>query len=125
MTTTLPVVHDPELETVCLLWLDASANVSTENIESQKQFRSIIHNFKTFQNDQECVKYIRKKSKDDRIFFIVSGRFGRDIVPRIHQLRQISSIYIYCQDKQRNEEWANKFTKVKFFYSSFHFYPLV
>jgi len=114
MTATLPVVHDPDLETVCLIWLDASANISAENIANQKQFRSIIHYFKTFQNTQDCEKYIREKSKDDRIFFIVSGRLGQEIVPRIHQFRQIFSIYVYCQDKQKNEEWANKFTKVIF-----------
>jgi hypothetical protein len=119
MTATLPVVHDPDLETVSLVWLDASANISAENITSQKQFRSIIHHFKTFQNTQDCEKYIREKSKDDRIFFIVSGRLGQEIVPRVHQFRQIFSIYVYCQDKQKNEEWANKFTKVIFII--FHF----
>jgi hypothetical protein len=112
MTTTLPVGHDPDLETVCLIWLDASANGSSESLDTQKQFRSIIHHVKIFLNEQECEQYIRQKSKDDRIFFIVSGRLGREIVPRIHQFRQIFSIYVYCQDKQRNEEWANKFPKV-------------
>jgi hypothetical protein len=126
MTTTSPVVYDPDLETVCLIWLDASANVSPENITTQKQLSSIIHHFKIFQNTQDCEEYIRKKTKDDRIFFIVSGRLGQEIVPRIHQLRQIFSIYVYCQDKQRNEEWASKFTKVILsFFVSFTLLPYI
>jgi hypothetical protein len=51
-------------------------------------------------------------SKDDRIVLIISGRFGEILVPRIHSLRQVSSIYVYCKDKKRNEPWANQFKKV-------------
>lgn len=121
MTTSLPAVHDSGLETVCLIWLDSSVNTSTENVATQKQFRSILHHFKTFENAQNCEEYIRNKSEHDRIFFIVSGQLGREIVPRIHDYRQLFSIYVYCQDKQRNEEWANKFTKVIFFVFLFLF----
>jgi tetratricopeptide (TPR) repeat protein len=111
MSTPLPGAHD--LETICLIWLDASANVSAENIATQKQIQTITPHFKIFQNVKDCEQYIRQKCKDDRIFFIVSGQLGREIVPRIHQCRQIFSIYVYCQNKQLNEEWANKFAKVK------------
>ncbi|CAF1331170.1 unnamed protein product [Rotaria sp. Silwood1] len=87
-------------------------NTSTENIITQRKFRSIIHYFKTFSHVQDCEQYIRQKTKDDRIFLIVNGRFGQEIVPRIHQFRQIFSIYVYYQDKEKNEEWAKKFIKV-------------
>jgi hypothetical protein len=112
MTTLSPSVCNTDLETVCLIWLDASVNVSTENIETQKELQSIIHYFKTFQNVQDCEQFIQQKSNDDRIYFIVSGRLGQEIVPRIHHLRQVFSIYVYCQDKRKNEEWASKFNKV-------------
>ncbi len=106
------VVSDLDLETVCLVWLDASANITVENIATQKQFQLITSHFKIFQNVQDCEQYIQQKTKDDRIFFVVSGQLGREIVPRIHQYRQIFSIYVYCQNKQLDEEWANKFPKV-------------
>ncbi|CAF1118927.1 unnamed protein product [Rotaria sordida] len=44
---------------------------------------------------------------------IVSGRLGREIVPSIHKLRQVISIYVYCMDKRSNEQWAGNFEKVK------------
>lgn len=112
MATTSPAVNEPDLESVCLLWLDASANTSTENIATQKQFRTITHRLKVFQTVYDCEQYIQQKPRDDRIFFIVSGQLGREIVPRIHHYRQIFAIYVYCQNKQANEEWANKFSKV-------------
>ena len=112
MATTLPAAHNPDLESVCLVWLDASANTSAENIATQKQFRTITHHFKIFQTVYDCEQYIQQKPRDDRIFFICSGQLGREIVPRIHHYRQIFAIYVYCQNKQANEEWANKFSKV-------------
>lgn len=112
MTTTSIATHDPALESVCLVWLDASANTSAENIATQKQFCAITHHLKIFQNIHDCEQYIQQKCKADRIFFIVSGQLGREIVPRIHHHRQIFAIYVYCQNKQLNEEWANKFAKV-------------
>lgn len=112
MATTSPAVHDPDLESVYLVWLDATANTSEENIATQKEFRTITHHLKIFQNVFDCERFIHQKSKVDRIFLIVSGQLGREIVPRIHHYRQIFAIYVYCQNKQANEEWANKFSKV-------------
>ncbi|CAF3945779.1 unnamed protein product, partial [Rotaria sp. Silwood1] len=44
---------------------------------------------------------------------IVSGRLGQEIVPSIHKLRQVISIYVYCMDKEVNRKWVDKFAKVK------------
>jgi hypothetical protein len=106
------VARGNDLEAVYLIWLDAFANVSTENITTQKQFQSIIHHFKTFEKVQDCEQYIQQKTKYDRIFLIVSGRLGQEIVPRIEKFRQVFTIYVYCKDKQRNEVWAKQVTKV-------------
>ena len=100
------------LETFFLLWLDASVNSSSENVDAQLQLRSSIHYLRTFEDGDECENYIRSVSKHDRVVLIVSGRLGATVVPRIHSLRQLASVYVYCKDKKRNEEWANHFKKV-------------
>ena len=102
---------DENLESLSLIWLDVDANSSRENIEVQKQLRSIINYLKTFQDVTECENYIRSVPDGDRMLFIVSGGLGYDIVPRIHKLRQILSIYIFCRDKKKHEEWVQNFTK--------------
>ena len=112
MTATYPFVNNNDLEIVCLVWLDVSVNTSSENIATQKELCSIIHHFKTFSNVPDCEQYIQQKSQDDRVFLIVNGRLGQEIVPRIHHYRQVFNIYVYCQDKEKNEEWARKFIKV-------------
>jgi hypothetical protein len=104
---------DDNLPIYPLIWLDRLVNISEENLDGQKLIRSSIDNLKTFENVNKCEEYIRSISSDERIILIVSGRLGREITPRIHELRQVSSIYVYCLDKSANEEWAKQYKKVK------------
>lgn len=103
---------DNNLETFSLLWLDAAVDTSEENREAQKQLRSTINYVTTFDNENHCKEYMQSLSIYDRVVLIVSGRLGKTIVPRIHDMRQLSSIYVYCLHKERNEEWAQNFVKV-------------
>ena len=103
------------MESVSLIWLDATVNASDGSLATQKEFQSTIPQFYAFENVSDCKEYIEEKSHYDRIFFIVSGRLGADIVPHIHQYRQVFSIYVFCQDKRRNELWAKKYSKVILF----------
>jgi hypothetical protein len=104
--------HDNNLEMFCLIWLDENINIKeTRDIESN--LRTIINHLKKFQNIQQCQHYIEQRSKKDRVVLIVSGELGREIVPSIHNLRQVTSIYVYCMDKKGNEQWASKFSKVR------------
>jgi hypothetical protein len=105
--------QNENLETYCLIWLDASVNDSQENIQAQKQLRTSINHLITFEDEQLCFEYILSVPKDDRIIFIVSGRLGQILVPKIVQFRQIASIYVYCMNKEANEQWAKHFHKVE------------
>jgi hypothetical protein len=103
---------DENLETYCLIWLDASVNSSQQNIDAQKQLRASINHLLTFKDVDGCFECISSVPKDDRIVLIVSGKLGRIIVPKIIQFRQVISIYVYCMNKIANEEWAKDFPKV-------------
>ncbi|CAF1302278.1 unnamed protein product [Rotaria sordida] len=110
---TIPILQENNLESVYMIWLDAAVNQLQHNIDAQQQIQSIINHLKIFQNIQDCEKYINQISKDDRILLIVSGQLGQEILPRIHHYRQIFSIYVYCMNKAKNEEWAKHFHKIR------------
>ncbi|CAF4213194.1 unnamed protein product, partial [Didymodactylos carnosus] len=93
------------LETFALLWLDQNVNKSKDNLETQAQLRRSINCLLTFESAIECEEHIRER-KDEKIVLIVSGRLGREIVPRVHDLSQLSAIYVYCMDQTTNERWA-------------------
>jgi tetratricopeptide (TPR) repeat protein len=101
------------LETYSLIWLDSSVNNSSENIQAQHILRTSINHLLTFEDDQLCLQHIDTLSDDDRVIFIVSGRFGSTIVPQITLLRQIVSIYVYCMNQKANEQWTQYYPKVK------------
>ena len=103
-------VDDQHLEIFSLIWLDANVN---ETRDTEQKLRSIINHLKKFQDIQQCQQYIEQKSKTDRLALIVSGQLGPEIVPSIHKLRQVTSIYVYCMDKKEHEQWACNFSKVR------------
>lgn len=103
---------DNHLEIFCLIWLDVNVNIK-EIRDTESKLRTIINHLKKFQNIQQCQQYIEQRSTKDRLVLIVSSELGREIVPSIHKLRQVTSIYVYCMDKKRNEQWACKFPKVR------------
>ncbi|CAF3680524.1 unnamed protein product [Adineta steineri] len=109
----VPNSTDGNLETYSLIWLDGKVNKTEENLKTQQKLRQIINHLKTFTDKEQCQEYISSVSQQDRLVIIVSGHFGRQLVPIIHPLRQVSSIYVYCMDKKANEQWANEFNKVK------------
>jgi hypothetical protein len=111
--------EDSNVETFSLIWLDATVNTSEENIKSQAILRESINQLTTFYNGDECITHIQNRSVNDRIILISSGGLGQLIVPQIHELRQIFSIYIYCINKEAHEQWARKFVKVNRKFSSY------
>ncbi|CAF0815753.1 unnamed protein product [Adineta ricciae] len=104
---------DDNLETFSLIWLDASVNKTDDNQHTQDELRATIHQLKTFEDSERCLKHILSTGNGDRIVLIVSGSLGRTIVPRIHNLDQVLSVYVYCQDQTANEQWSSRYPKVK------------
>ncbi|CAF4127279.1 unnamed protein product, partial [Adineta steineri] len=96
--------NDNHLESFSLIWL-----TNNENIDIQKELRSIINHIETFHDVEECKNYIEKTPENDQLVLVTNDEFGRQIIPLIHQLRQISSIYINSQD----EQWTNDTPKIK------------
>jgi uncharacterized protein (DUF4213/DUF364 family) len=103
--------EDKNFETYSLVWLDASIN-SQENRDAQIIIRSTINYLQTFNRLNECETYIRLVSSEDRIVLIVSGHFGQQLVPQIHHLRQVFTIYIYCRNKEFHQQWSQQYNKV-------------
>ncbi|CAF4436489.1 unnamed protein product, partial [Didymodactylos carnosus] len=102
----MPKTND---EFVHLVWLAAN---SENNIQIKIELQNLYRSFDTFDTIDRCDAYIRE-NREKTIVLIVSGRFGREIVPRIHDLSQLKSIYVFCMDKAEHEKWAKHYKKVE------------
>jgi len=113
MTTDISfILKDINYEIYSLIWFDSQANNIPEYINLQDKLRSIINYLKIFDNIDQFEQYCRSLSNYDRIILIINSQFVHEIIPRIYSLRQISSIYIYGQDKEANEQWIKQYPKV-------------
>lgn len=99
-------------QTTALAWLDDSINDSQDNNNVQQQLRLIDDNFKMFKTKTECDEYIKSQSANVHITLIVNGRLGQEIVPGIHALPQVVTIYVYCMHREAHEKWAANHEKV-------------
>ncbi|CAF1057730.1 unnamed protein product [Adineta steineri] len=102
--------NDKYFEIFSFIWLDENIS-NTRNAE--EKLRCIINHLKKFKNVKQCQQYIEQRSQNERVILIVSDQFGLEIIPLIHHLRQLISIYVYCTDTRSNNEWTCKFTKIK------------
>lgn len=94
-----------------LVWLDATVSSSAENLGYQERLRQSINQLNPFDNEDACTQYLQSLTPNSRVIFICSGKLGRTIVPRIHNSRQIHSIYVFCRNRQDNEQWSQPYTK--------------
>lgn len=105
-------LEDKNLETFSLIWLDSEVNKSSHNLSAQRELRQFINQLKTYEDTDKCQNDIQSLTETDRIIFLCSGSCGEKIVPNIHSLRQVYSIYIFCWDKAKHEKWSTNYVKV-------------
>jgi tetratricopeptide (TPR) repeat protein len=78
--------------------------------------RQIVNNVNTFTDADECIDFIND-SKEEKTFMIVSEKFSQIIISIVHDISQVNSVYIFCGNKDRNEELTKEWSKVKGVYT--------
>ena len=89
-----------------LVWLDTQfdANIRLD-------FERIFSRISTFENAEQCTTFLNQID-NERIFLVVSGRLGEEIVRKIHDRIQIDAIFVFCMDKSKHEQWTNQWKKI-------------
>ncbi|CAF2075048.1 unnamed protein product [Rotaria magnacalcarata] len=96
------------------------ANLLADNDDFQHsliQLQIIVNAFEYFSGPDQCVGYLTT-IEDEKIFLIVSERYGESIVSLIHNMSQIETIYVFCSNNEQQEERLTNWPKVKGIYSS-------
>ncbi|CAF2740570.1 unnamed protein product [Rotaria sp. Silwood2] len=97
-----------------LVWLDANIDEvnNPDSVNTITQLRNVVNVINTFVDVNLCIDFLMN-IQNEKVFMIVSGSLGQTIVPRIHGISQVTSIYIFCRDKTKHENWAKKWLKIK------------
>ena len=104
--------NDANETELVLLWIDPTA-LNEENAYLRKKLTEIYPVFKVFENPEEGQKLIHQLADAVRITLIVSGEVGKNLVPCVHDLGRIVSIFIFCVRQAEHTEWAKNYNKVK------------
>ncbi|CAF4944605.1 unnamed protein product [Rotaria sp. Silwood1] len=101
------------IQNFLLLWLDAKIDESSEDYRNSiKHLQRTVNTIKPYRDTEECINYI-SELENEKAFLIISGALCETVVPRIHNMAQLYSIYVFCRKKEKYEEWAKDWPKVK------------
>ncbi|CAF1425373.1 unnamed protein product [Rotaria magnacalcarata] len=118
--TTMPshqIKNSASPEYSALIWLDANLDESNEFYhDSLIKLRRIAKIIYTYNLMDKCVDFF-SRTKHEKVFMIVSGTLGQEIVPRLHPVPRLAAVYIYCQNRLKHAQWSKKWMKVKGVYT--------
>ena len=100
-------------QNVLLIWLDASIDKNSSDYQDTiNHLRRTVNTIQIFTDSQECLHFLEDLA-DEKACMIISGSLGQLMVPLLHNLSQVDSIFIFCGNKKFHEEWAKDWSKIK------------
>ncbi|CAF1354870.1 unnamed protein product [Rotaria sp. Silwood1] len=101
------------IQNFLLIWLDENIDESSDDyLNSIKQLRRTINTIEIFHDINAFIGYL-SRIQNEKSFLIISGALCESVVPRIHDMIQLHSIYVFCRQQEKCEEWAKDWSKVK------------
>jgi len=101
------------VQNLLLIWLDSNINNKSSDYHNTiTALRRVVNTINTYTDSAECIRFIENMG-DEKACMLISGSVGQRIVPRIHDMSQVDSIFIFCSDKAKHEQWAKEWPKIQ------------
>ena len=105
------------LENYLVVWLDATIDESSTDCQhALQQLHTVVNDVIVFTEPDAYVHFLQSV-KDGTALVIVSCALAQDLVPRIHSMEPVDSIYIFGGDQAPCKPWAEDWSKIKNFYT--------
>ncbi|CAF3845249.1 unnamed protein product [Rotaria sp. Silwood1] len=100
-------------ENYLVIWVDGNINMENEDCQNTlAQLRGVVNDVNPCTTAEQCIDKLQENSEETS-FVISSGALGQHLVPEIHGMPKLDGIYIFCGNKQRHQEWAKDWPKIK------------
>lgn len=110
--TTIPLPSRRTTQKFILVWLDSTVDGSDANyLESLFPLKELVSTLKIFSDADECVRFLTQVV-NDKILIILSDFDGECLMPLVHDMDQIDSIYVRSANVREPGTWTNKWPKV-------------
>jgi tetratricopeptide (TPR) repeat protein len=112
VSSTNEIVHR-RVQNVLLVWLDNNIDNNSDDCQNTiTQLRSVMNEINTFTDGEQCIQFI-EKTTDNKMCMLISGALGQTIVPHVHGMSQMDSIFIFCGNQKLHQEWIRDWSKIK------------
>ncbi|CAF4232907.1 unnamed protein product, partial [Adineta steineri] len=106
-------INIQQVQNVLLVWLDSNIDETNDDCQNTiTKLRYAVNDIKTYTNVDQCLEFIQT-IVDKRVCMIIPGFFGQHIVPRVHNLSQVDSVFIFCSSAKHHEQWTKDWPKIK------------
>jgi tetratricopeptide (TPR) repeat protein len=96
-----------------LIWMDVSMDPMNKDCQNTlTQLRSVVQDINVFTQPDECIEFL-ETVENEKVFIIISGSLGQQLVPDIHNMPHVDAIYIFCGNRSRHDQWTKKWPKIK------------
>ncbi|CAF4308420.1 unnamed protein product, partial [Rotaria magnacalcarata] len=101
------------MQNFLLIWFDGNIDKNHEDFQDYfTELRNIVSTFEKFNDVNRCAEYLRR-IEFEKVFLIVSGTLNKDILPLVHDMIQIDTIFFLTRDKNRYKQLEKKWSKVQ------------
>jgi tetratricopeptide (TPR) repeat protein len=101
------------VQNVLLIWLDQNIDDNSADCRNTiTQLRRTVNTINTFTDGEQCIHFLENMD-NEKVCMIISGSLGQHIVPRVHNMSQVDSIFIFCGNKKHYEQSAKDWPKIK------------
>ncbi|CAF1213252.1 unnamed protein product [Adineta steineri] len=108
-----PPVDLQRKKNVLLIWLDKNIDENNDDCQNTiTKLRRTMIDTNIFTDVDQCFKFIQTVV-DTKVCMIVSGSLGQNIMPRVHNMSQIDSIFIFCDNQKLHEQWVKDWPKIR------------
>ncbi|CAF1375814.1 unnamed protein product, partial [Adineta ricciae] len=104
------------LESHQLVCYDTYSQHATARNFTLTELRQIIDYTKFFDNNKSCKRYL-EETQHIVSFLICSDTTSEQLIPEIHELPNVRFIYIYSPHNDYDQQWMNKYMKIKQVYT--------
>ncbi|CAF1155527.1 unnamed protein product [Adineta steineri] len=106
-------IYMERIENVFLIWLDNNINENNADCNNTiKQLKRVVNNINTFTDGEECIEFIQTIT-DNKVCMIVSGSLGKYIMRHVHDMSQVDTIFIFCNNSECHKQWTKEWHKIK------------
>jgi hypothetical protein len=108
----LPIAHE-NAHGFTIVWFYTGIE-----LDDNREFLMNLHfktdNVQTFDQREPCWEHI-KYTKHKEVILIITIKHAREVVPILHDLRQLDSIYVYDLCALSGQAWMHRYVKVSYY----------